>query len=202
VHLLALHVPVEDERPGADHVGPAGLEVLRLLQRPGRDLTGVRRGEEVEEERVRLLQRELDGVRPGHLGRLELGELDRGDRRVVAGLDELVEVRLDRVRVEPLAVVEGDVVAQLEGVDAAVRGHLPRLGQPGDELAVGVPRDERVELVEHQQPGLVLAPLVRVEGERLGLDRPGEPVAAGGRRGRAAAARRAAGARREGEGDQ
>jgi hypothetical protein len=44
-------------------------------------------------------------------------------------VEHAVEVELHRLGVEGRAVVEGDAVAQLEGVDGAVLADLPALGQ-------------------------------------------------------------------------
>ena len=63
----------------------------------------------------------------------------------VSGIDDAIEVRLDGLGVERLAIGEGDVVTQDEGVLGAVVGHRPLLGQPGGERAVILLEDQGVE---------------------------------------------------------
>ena len=180
VDLLALGVAVQDERPGADDGRPAGLQV-GALERLRRHLRALRGGEEVQDEHVGLLEVHGDGRGVDDLGVLEVLQLGRGDARVVAGDEELVEVGLDGGGVELVAVVEGDAVAELERVGEPVGGRLPRRGQPRQVAALVVVGEQRLEAVPHQQAGLGLGVLVRVEGDRLGLDRPGELAALDGR---------------------
>ena len=93
----------------------------------------------------------------------------------VSGIDDAVEVRLDRGGVERFAVVEGHVVAQGEHVLGAVVLDLPLRRQPRREGAVGLLEHQRVEHgALHHRRHVELARLrVHVPGRQVrALDRP------------------------------
>jgi hypothetical protein len=81
-----------------------------------------------------------------------------------------LQVELDGFRVERLAVVELDALAQLEGVRLAVVGDLVALGEHRHYLAVLVDVDEPVVDAGHHLPVHVGARQVGVELRRLGLE--------------------------------
>ncbi len=74
----------------------------------------------------------------------------------VRGLQHEVERELDGGRVDLVAVVEQDVLLELERVQQTVGRDLPRFGDLGDELAVGRDADEPAADV-HCDPGHLVA---------------------------------------------
>src|SRR5262249_10488097 len=82
----------------------------------------------------------LQGPQPGDVGRR------------VRGIDDAVEVELDGVGVERRAVVEGEALAEVEGVLQSVRGDVPTLGQHALDVLVRTDGGQRVvDAVEHVQ---------------------------------------------------
>ena len=78
---------------------------------------------------------------PVHIRR-DIGSCQRRLGRRVA---HVFKVDLHRTSVEFLAVAEGHVVAQVEGVGFAVRRDVPGLGQPGRNIPVLVLVHQTVE---------------------------------------------------------
>ena len=79
----------------------------------------------------------------------------------------------DRIGIERLAVVEGDVLAQVEGVLGAVVRDIPSLGQRGHDVAFFVGIDQAVV----QLPGSVVRVSLRRyrQDERVREGREGDP---------------------------
>jgi len=115
-----------DELEGAaadERLGPSGPALFRrvLLRHGGRDDDhphAVRR-QHVHHERVRLLESDLDGVGIDHLDRVHRPE-ELAHVGPVRGIQHVVERELDGGRVDLAAVVEQDVLSELEGVQEAV----------------------------------------------------------------------------------
>ena len=74
---------------------------------------------------------------------------------------------LDVVGGDGLAVVEGGVGAQSEGVGEAVAAHLPALREVGRELEVQVDGDESAEELHDDGRSGGVGRVVRVEGRRV-----------------------------------
>ena len=133
----ALFVRLEHERPGPDH-GVGMVEVLELLLGLARQDDAERRvGQVIEERRVRILERDAHRVLLHHLDgghRLEArGEAGFGHEPLERELDVLGR---DLPAVDRRLVVELDALAQGEGVDLAVLGHRPLLGEVGQDREI------------------------------------------------------------------
>ena len=125
------------------------------------------------------------GVGQRDLDRHRIDDRHGLHRRQVGGhrrsLDALgpVEVGLDRLGVERGAVVERDALAHVQRQRQAVVAELPRLGQAGDQVALG--RQVHEAVVDREQRRGVLADrgLVRVQaahGDRVAVDERGVEV--------------------------
>ncbi len=124
------------------------------------------------------LEAQPDGVRVRHLHLLDAGQLG-GHGRDLPVL-RAGQVEAHRLRVEGRAVVELDVLPQLEDERLRIR-RLPRLGQPRPRVHLVVEADQGVEhRVEIHVVGARRA-LVRVEGRDLGAQ--GRAQGAAGARG-------------------
>lgn len=55
------------------------------------------------------------------------------------------DVRCDRVRVEQCSIRESDIVAQCEVPRQAIFGDRPVGGEPGDDRAICISGDERLD---------------------------------------------------------
>ncbi|CAH0264830.1 hypothetical protein SRABI76_03584 [Microbacterium oxydans] len=138
---LPLDPLVELERPGADHGRRERIGVVEQLLR--RDDAEIRRRDQRQEARLRLLQRDAHGVLVEHLGdRTELRDRAGG---LVRRVGDVVEVDLHGLGVERGAVMERDVVAQRERVHAGVIRHLPLRREPGAVGAVAVVPHEGID---------------------------------------------------------
>ncbi len=135
----ALGPALELERAGADGLFLVGVGGLR------RHDHRVAPAHIVEEGALRVLQRHLDRRRVDDLDLVDGREqaLLRVDRIVGAGA---VEREFHVVGVEVGAVVEFDAGVQLEGVDLAVIGNGPALGEIRQHLAV---RADAGQALEH-----------------------------------------------------
>ena len=156
----ALHL----ERAGGDRVH--GELVAQRLDGGHRGRRQVVLADVAEERDVRLLEDGPDRVLVHHLGlvvRAEPADLERLGGRI----DHPVVGRLDGRRVERRAVVELDVLAQVEGVDLAVRRDLPLLGQARHELAALRLPDQRIVDLAHDPGGVGGRPDVGVQAGRL-----------------------------------
>ena len=177
-HQLDTVVRVEADHPvraGTDRV-TADVDLVVETGRNDRRVAAPR--EEAEDTRVARLQVEPSDVLGDDVDAEEGRHLaDRRDaarqRRVQHHLDRVLHV----TRVELLAVVELDALAQVEGDRLLVGRDLPRRGQRRLEVEVAVPLDERVVR------GL-LAPVVggqdrpeRRHVHRILLERPDQPAA-------------------------
>ena len=144
--VAAVHVLDQPERPAARQ--GFRLALLPVLQRVllggGRAVdheAAAVAGEHVQEERVGVLEPDLDRVGIEHLDAVDRF-VEGPHPRLGLGVSEAVDAELDGGRVHLGAVVEEDVLPELEGVDEPVGGHLPRLGGVAHELAVGRDVDE------------------------------------------------------------
>ena len=177
-HQLDAVVRVEADHPvraGADGVA-ADVDLVVETGRNDRRVAAPR--EEAEDTRVTRLQVEPRDVLRDDVDAEEGRHLaDRRDaarqRRVQHHLDRVLHV----ARVELLAVVELDALAQVERDRLLVGRDLPRRGQRRLEVQVPVPLDERVVR-------RLLAPVVRGQDrperrnvDRVLLERPDEPAA-------------------------
>jgi hypothetical protein len=95
--------------------------------------------------------------------------------------DDVVEGRLDRLRRERRAVVEGDILAQGEGEFGVVVVGRPGAGQRGVQFAVGRHGQQRVEEVDQEELFLHIDRVAGVERLRLGAEADGERPARRGR---------------------
>ena len=127
-----------------------------------------------QERGARLLQDEADRRVVHDLDRLDVAE-EVGGEGILAELvgrmlrvDLPLDGELHRLRVERGAVVEGDALAQLEGVGEPVLRDRPGLGEPGHDLG-GLVREGDQGL--HDPPahavGVEVGDLGRVERHRL-----------------------------------
>ncbi len=156
VELAAHGVAGKLEWTGADRVAAEPGRAV-LLQRGRRRDAEVARRLLVQKARVGRGEADLDRVGVDDLGLFVWAEGAEAALGLGGRVDDVVVGGLDRRRVELRAVVEGDVLAQLEGVDRRVRRHRVALGEAGDELAAAVaggqPPDERVEHGHAHQQG-------------------------------------------------
>ena len=148
--LLALVPGLERERPGAD--GVLGERVAPRAD-PGRRHHREHR-EVAEQRRVRTADVDLDGVGVDRDDLLDVLEqrapvaAARAEVVRVAGVEQALEREHDRVGVERRAVVEDDLVAELERPGLAVGRDLPAGRQA--RLDVGRPRLPADEALEHE----------------------------------------------------
>ena len=122
--MAALHPFDELEGAAADH--RFRLALLPVLHRV---LLGGRRrveheacavpGEHVEHERVRVLQTDLHGEGIEHLDTVH-GFVERPHPRLGGRIHDALDAELDRGSVDRGAVVEEDVLPELEGVEETV----------------------------------------------------------------------------------
>ena len=175
-HVLDPVVRVEADHPvgpGADRVA---ADVDLVVEPGGDDRRVAAPGEEAEHARVAGLQAEPGDVLRDDVDAQERRHLaDRRDAARQRRVQHLLDRVLDVPRVELLAVVELDALAEVEGDRLLVGRDLPRLCECGLQVQVLVPLDERVVR------GL-LAPVVRGQDraerrdvDRVLLERPDEP---------------------------
>jgi hypothetical protein len=143
---------------------PTGAELLHR----GRAHDGRRAGrEDGQEGGARLLEDELDGRGIDDLDRLDVAEEEVRERILAQLVERVLRVdlpldgELHRLRVERRAVVEGDVLPELERVAQAVLRYRPGLGQPRHHLRALVGEG-------HQRLDDAPADPVRVEVGHLG----------------------------------
>ena len=166
--VFALHPLDQPERPAPHHrlrlAAPPIIE--RVLLRRGRRVehqAHAVRGQHVQHEAVRVLEPDLHG------GRIE--DFDRVNHRLVvsphAGLgrriDDAVDAELDGGGVHLGAVVEQDVLSELERVEQPVGRDVPRLGGIRDERAVGRDPEQAAPDVHRHPVQLVSGRGVKVE---------------------------------------
>jgi hypothetical protein len=147
--LVVVAPLLEHEGPGADGIV---AEVLAGLDRRLRaDHAVPDHGKAGEEGRESMLELERDGVVVDRLVGIDgaIGEVDVAfDRtgvvdRVRVAFLQAVEALHEALGIEGRAVMEGDALAQVEGVGHAVVRNLPALRETGPDL-------DRAELVVHQ----------------------------------------------------
>jgi hypothetical protein len=167
---LAAAVALEHERPAARQQRPAAAQVA-LGEGLWRDDAQFDVGRGLQERRIRLRQDEFDDI-----GRHDFGAIEILQQRDCIGgvfrlLDEIV-IRLHRRRVELLAVVEDDVLAQLVRIFLAVRRDRPLRGQPWREAAIGLLANQRVDIVARHEKCSLLRGAMRIEAARFGRNAP------------------------------
>src|SRR5262245_45008359 len=119
---------------------------------------GRAQGEMVLEGGIRPRGDDAHGVLVDDVDGADQAEV-QGLARLQLGIADAVEAELHRFRIDLLAVVELDALADLELPGRGVQ-ELPRLGQPGDELEVLVAERQRVvDVQEGVVGGRVLVPL-------------------------------------------
>ena len=132
---LALPVPADDlERPAAHWafaVFIAGTE-----QRGGRLYAQKTLGQDFQKRRVRGGQVHHRRMVIEHIGAAVLADITARRARLGFRVGHVIEVGLDRRRVERRAVGEVHVIAQMEGVRQAIGRDLPTFRQPGPDLAL------------------------------------------------------------------
>ena len=168
---------LEDAESGAD-AGGTRLEIVvaMLLARAGRVDAHVL-GQKIQPRAVRLRELELDLQRVQHRDLGDAGE-ERAARRLVGGVEQIVEGVFHILRRHLLAVVEGDVVAQFEGVGLLVgRDHRQGLGELRLQHAVDIVFDQVLEhgLAEHH--GIVIELVNRIDGDRIARQDDGQRLA-------------------------
>jgi len=165
---VAVRHPLDElERPGADEVVVELARRVRGERRGRPDRDSDHRVEEVDPGPV-VAEAQRVGVDDLHrhdraefVGRLGAGRLGR--------LDPL-EVVLQRLGVEALAILEVDVVAEVEGPGAPLVLDVPAGGQEGlDGAGLGVGESDEVRRQRVDEPGGLERIDLAVEGGGLGV---------------------------------
>ena len=143
---LALAVPFDDLERAAAHraftVLVTGAQQCRRRFNAQKAL-----GQHLQKRGIRCGQMHHCRVVIEHLGAAVLADITTGGTGLGFRIGHVVQVGLDRCRVERRAVGEVHVIAQMEGVHQAVGRHLPALGQPRTYLPLLVHRYQRVEIL-------------------------------------------------------
>jgi len=140
---LVTHPAGQYERPGADR--PTGDGRGRLDDLPWRNHPQPGLRQHIEKRRIRFAQGGFEGERIDHPAVQVRRDVGSRQRRLGLRVAHVFEVDPHRFRVEALAVAEGDVVAQVEGVGQAVGADRPALRQPRREGAILGLVDQAVE---------------------------------------------------------
>ena len=137
-------------------------------------------GEHVEEEGVGLLEPHLDVQGVEHFHAVH-GLVEAPHARLRGRVHQPVDAELDGGGVDGGAVVEQDVLLELEGVGEAVGGDLPRLRGVAHELAVGRDVDEAAADVHRDPHHFVAGRGVEVEvGDLVAVGHAQGPAPLGG----------------------
>ena len=158
--------------PGAGRLGHLQVQVdARVVDHRRVDHDPRRGPQDRRQCGVRRAEVQPDGRVVDHVDRGDVLQVGAG---VVRRLLRPVEARLDRIGVDRRAVVEGDVVPEVQRERQAVVGELPGLGQHGADLG-GVRVSGRADIgqaVEHRVEVLGTADALGDDAMRIQRRRP------------------------------
>ena len=153
---------VDHPRAGEDRLAPE--LIAHRFDGGGADDRERRSCQVIEQRRERLAQREREGVGVRGGRARHRAEQPGGGDRLGGGVEDAIERELHRVGVQRRSVVEGHVLAELEGPGEAVLGDLPLRRQASDVVAIEVLRNQRVAGVSQDRGGNRGARLMGIEG--------------------------------------